>query len=265
MAAPDLLDAYDQQLRPAEVSDFEPGARLETDGPLIRLLGQHRAFIMSPAGVDWAREDTARLVRRQREYFAERAQPVEWKVRGHDRLGQLVPTLLANGFVAEPSETVVIAPVDVVAAWPVAPPPGVTIRPVHEPADLDRLADLESRVWSDDWSWIAQDLQARLAAAPDRHYVAVAEAGQEVVAAGWLAGRPETEFGCLWGGSTLPPWRGLGIYRALVGLRAQVARRWGLRYLEVDASADSRPVLLRLGFVAVTTVTAFVWAPPPAR
>jgi hypothetical protein len=33
----------------------------------------------------------------------------------------------------------------------------------------------------------------------------------------------------------------------------------------VDASDDSRPILERLGFVAVTTTTPCVWSPPDAR
>jgi hypothetical protein len=31
----------------------------------------------------------------------------------------------------------------------------------------------------------------------------------------------------------------------------------------VDASDESRPILERLGFVAVTTTTPFVWSPMP--
>jgi 3-oxoadipate enol-lactonase len=35
-----------------------------------------------------------------------------------------------------------------------------------------------------------------------------------------------------------------------------------VRYIEVDASDDSRPILERLGFVTVTTTTPYVWPPP---
>jgi hypothetical protein len=38
----------------------------------------------------------------------------------------------------------------------------------------------------------------------------------------------------------------------------------GVRYLEVDASNDSMPILRRLGFRAVTTTTPHVWTPPAA-
>jgi len=74
--------------------------------------------------------------------------------------------------------------------------------------------------------------------------------------------RPGTDFAGLWGGSTLPAWRGRGIYRAMVAARAQRAAARGVRYLQVDASDDSAPILRRLGFRAVTTTTPYVWAPP---
>ena len=52
-----------------------------------------------------------------------------------------------------------------------------------------------------------------------------------------------------------------GIYRALVAARARIALERGRRYLQVDASDDSRPILERLGFIPVGTTTPYVWTP----
>lgn len=90
----------------------------------------------------------------------------------------------------------------------------------------------------------------------------MAEAGGQLVAAAWLVIRAGTDFAGLWGGSTLPGWRGRGVYRALVDHRAQLAAARGVLFLQVDASAASRPILQRLGFTAVTTTTPYVWSPP---
>src|SRR5438477_642904 len=92
-------------------------------------------------------------------------------------------------------------------------------------------------------------------------YRDLGEAGKTVVCAGWVRFPEGTEFATLWGGGTLPAWRGRGIYRALVAYRARLAAERGRRYLEVDASDASRPILERLGFVAVTTTTPFIWSP----
>jgi len=91
--------------------------------------------------------------------------------------------------------------------------------------------------------------------------VFAAEADGQVVSSAWLAFKPGTQFAGLWGGATLPAWRGRGIYRALVARRAELAAARDVRYLQVDASDDSRPILERLGFVAVTTTTPYVWTP----
>jgi hypothetical protein len=82
------------------------------------------------------------------------------------------------------------------------------------------------------------------------------------VSAAWLVYNPGTELAGLWGGSTLPGWRGRGVYRLLISRRAQLAAQGDMKYLQVDASADSRPILERLGCVSITTTTPYVWTPP---
>ncbi|HVB27523.1 MAG TPA: GNAT family N-acetyltransferase, partial [Mycobacteriales bacterium] len=72
---------------------------------------------------------------------------------------------------------------------------------------------------------------------------------------------PGRDFASLWGGGTLPAWRRRGIYRALVAHRAQLAAARGYRFLQVDASAQSRPVLERLGFASLAVTTPFAWSP----
>jgi GNAT superfamily N-acetyltransferase len=91
--------------------------------------------------------------------------------------------------------------------------------------------------------------------------IVVAEAEGTVVCAAWIRYEHGTDFATLWGGATLADWRGQGIYKATVAYRADLAAERGFRYLEVDASDDSRPILERLGFVPVTTTTPYVWSP----
>jgi GNAT superfamily N-acetyltransferase len=142
-------------------------------------------------------------------------------------------------------------------------PEGVSLREVSDRADLDRIARLQEQVWGDDdHAWLAASLESEHAAGPDALSIFVAEAGEEVVSAAWVRFERRTEFATLWGGATLEAWRGRGIYRALVAHRANLAADRGLRYLEVDASDDSRPILERLGFVALTSTTPYVWSPP---
>ena len=201
------------------------------------------------------------LIARQVRIFAERAEPVEWKLHGHDRPADLPERLRAAGFAPEDTETVMIAPVSMLGTE-ASLPDGVVVREVSGPVDLRRIAQMEQGIWGDDHGWVVDDLGEERAADPDGLRIFVAEAGDVVVCAGWIRFPSGTEFATLWGGATLPAWRGRGIYRALVAYRARLAAERGCRYLEVDASDDSRPILERLGFVALTTTTPYVWSPP---
>ena len=239
------------------------GVRYERDGPLLRVVGEYRGCISGPRDVGVRGAELDRLIARQRDYFAGRGEAVEWKTRAHDEPADLTARLRAAGFVPEEQQTVLIGLTAELAATPVLPD-GVVLRWVTADADMRRIAAMESAVWGQDWGWLGENLIGRVAAALDDIAVLAAEADGEVVFAAWLVFfQPEADgFARLLGGSTLPGWRGRGIYRALVAARAQRAAARGARYLQVDASDESAPILRRLGFRAVTTTTAYVWTPP---
>ena len=87
----------------------------------------------------------------------------------------------------------------------------------------------------------------------------MAEADGAVVCTGRLELVPGTAFAGIWGGGTVPEWRGKGIYRALVAQRARSALARGVRYLHSDSTEFSRPILQRSGLLPVTTTTPFIW------
>ncbi|MEV1287672.1 GNAT family N-acetyltransferase [Micromonospora sp. NPDC049679] len=217
-------------------------------------------MVTGPRDLGVGGDELDQLIVRQRDYFAARGEAVEWKTRGHDRPADLTDRLRAAGFVPEKQETVLIGLAKEVATPPVLPG-GVALRQVTADADMHRIAAMQSAVWGQDFSWLGDDLIGRVSAAPDAIAVMVAEADGEVVCAAWLVFYPGTEFAALWGGSTLPAWQGRGIYRSLVAARAELATARGAKFLQVDASDDSAPILRRLGFRAVTTTTPYVWSP----
>lgn len=261
----ELLAAYDAQLR-THVSDRLPrGVRAERDGPLLRVLGLgDRGFVLY-RDLGWLESaDLDELIARQVRVFAERGERFEWKLHRHDRPADLPQRLRAARFVPEEEETVAIAPVTQIAGRPRLPE-GVSLRNVTDRHDLDRIAALEQTIYGDDNSRLAESLEAERDADPDALAIVVAEAGGAVVCAGWVRFERGTDFATLWGGATLPAWRGRGIYRATVAYRTNLAAQRGFRFIEVDASSDSWPILERLGFTAVTTTTPYVWSPPSAQ
>ena len=260
----ELLVAYDAQLRDHVHDPLPSGASAERDGPLLRLFGLGgRGFVVyrDLGGLEGA--DLDDLIARQVRVFAERGERFEWKLHGHDRPPDLRGRLRAAGFVPEDEETVVIAPVhDVAGALRL--PGRVSLREVTERPDFDRIAAVQPDIWQeeDEPTWLAESLELEKRADPHYLTVVVAEADRAVVCAAWVRFERGTDFATLWGGGTVPAWRGRGIYRATVAYRANLAAERGFRFIEVDASSDSRPILERLGFVAVTTTTPYVWSPP---
>ena len=255
-----LLAAFDAQAR-AEPPSPPPGIRYEQDGPVLRVVGAARGFISAPPDTGLRGAELDRLIARQRDYFTGRGEAVEWKTFAHDQPPDLVTRLRAAGFVAEDLETVLVGRTEQMATPPVLPG-GVVLRQVTADADMRRIADMESAVWGEDRNHNGDHLIREVAAAPEDFLVLVAEAGTQVVAAGWISFRPGSDFAGLWGGATLREWRRKGIYHALVAARAQLAAARGVPYLQVDASSDSAPILRRLGFQAITTTTPYVWTPP---
>jgi GNAT superfamily N-acetyltransferase len=261
-----LLRLYDDQLR-THRHDREPeGVEMVADGPVFRITG------LGPGGWVVYRnlgglegEALDELIQRQVGFFADRNMAFEWKLHGHDLPADLPDRLRAAGFVPEERETIVIAPIERVSL-DADPPEGVRIREVESRADYDRIADLEGAVWGEAFSagWM-DSLAAEQAADPGGTRIFLALHGDIAVSAAWLRLPSNTDFGTLWGGATRAEWRGRGIYRALVARRARVAAERGRRYLQVDASDDSRPILERLGFIVVGTTTPYNWKPPTAE
>jgi GNAT superfamily N-acetyltransferase len=253
-----LLAAYDDQLRGAGESADVPTSQ---DGPVIRVEYPSRGFVSyrSLEGLDGAELDA--LIARQRDFFAAKGQAVEWKLRGHDLPADLPDRLRAAGFEPEDEETVLIAESAAIAERlrDRSAVDGVTVRQVTERGDFERIAAMESTVWGEDWSWLADELVRHQATGLADIFVA--EAAGQVVSAAWAVYKKDTDFTGLWGGSTLPEWRGKGIYKALVAVRAGRAVELGYKYLQVDASDDSSPILQRLGFHPVTTTTPWVHTP----
>ncbi|HEU5108190.1 MAG TPA: GNAT family N-acetyltransferase [Micromonosporaceae bacterium] len=240
-----LLAAFDRQAR----TWFPDWVTVERDGPLLRVTELDDSdFITYPDLGGLTGADLDALIDRQR-----RGRQVEWKTYAHDEPADLGDRLRAAGFEPEERETVVVGAVaSVAAALPVLPE-GVRAREVTARADLDRAVS--------DRPHLAGSLEREIAADPTGITVVVAEADGEVVSSAWVRFLHGTAFATLWGGWTAPDWRRRGIYRALVTYRARLAHARGFTLLQVDAMDTSRPILEKMGFVAVTTTTPYVYTP----
>lgn len=206
-------------------------------------------------------ENTAdAAIREQVDYFTQRQQGFEWKAYAHDRPADLVDRLVAHGFSADEPEAIMV--LDVTAAPDVLlHPPAADVRRLTHPSQLADVVAVLEPVWEESFDWI-HDRLGRHMAIPDYVSVYVAYVDGQPACAAWMYFDPG-QFSGLWGGSTLAAYRGRGLYTAVLAARVQEARQRGVRYLTVDASAMSRPILSRHGFEVITMATACEWEVPP--
>jgi GNAT superfamily N-acetyltransferase len=256
-----VLPEYDAQVRRGPHSDGSgaPGQRV---GPVVRWTA---ASGLGWSGITWSDLDAGtadRVIAEQVAFFRGRAERFEWKLYSYDRPPDLGERLLAAGFVREDAESLMVADAEQIAGHDGTAgvlPDGIRLVQVTDEAGLDLMIELHDRVFGAD-----PHLRAALVAqlrSPESTVMVVAMAGDEAVCSARVEFGAGTDFAGLWGGGTLPQWRGRGIYRALVGCRARLAVARGYRYLQVDASPESQPILERLGFACLAQTTPYVWSP----
>ncbi|MCC5036138.1 GNAT family N-acetyltransferase [Streptomyces sp. WAC 00631] len=252
-----ILALYDDQMRRGAPAD-SAGARVERVGDVVRQLGAEGAWncvLWSDLGADSADAAIAAQIR----HFASLGQEFEWKLYGHDRPADLGERLRAAGLIPEPEETLMVAPTQELSTA-VELPDGLSLRPVTDSDGVELMVRVHEEVFGPGRS-LRQHLTAQLPEQPETVVMTVVMAGELPVSSARLELYPGTDFAGLWGGGTLPAWRGRGVYRALVAHRARIAAERGYRYLQVDASDESRPILRRLGFTALSTTTPYVFRP----
>ncbi|MCS0603775.1 GNAT family N-acetyltransferase [Streptomyces sp. LP11] len=251
-----VLALYDRDMREGARPDG-PGARIERAGAVVRQVADGHGW----NGVLWSGLDAAGAegaIAEQIEHFTGLGRDFEWKLYGHDLPADLGNRLTAAGFRAGPEETLLAGEV---AELPLdaAVPEGVRLVPVTDRAGVDLFTHVHETVFGTDGTALRHRLLGLLASAPATVVAVVALAGGEPVSAARMELLPGARFAGLWGGGTIEAWRGRGVYRALVAHRARVAAARGYRYLQVDASPMSRPVLGRLGFHALSTTTPYMY------
>ena len=257
-----VLAAFNRQVRQGTAPDGT-GATFETDAHVVRRLAVPGR---GGSGVLWSSLDAANadeVIAAQVKFFAGRAEEFEWKLYSYDEPADLAGRLMAAGFRPEEPESLMIAAIDEITGALASSelPPGIRLERATDEAGVDRLIRVHELVFGSDESELRASLLAQLASAPETTDLVIALAGDEPVSAARTDFVAGTEFAGLWGGGTLPRWRRKGIYRALVRYRAELAAGRGFKYLTVDASDQSRPILERIGFERLAITTPYVRRP----
>lgn len=195
--------AYDREMRRDAPPDTAQ-TRVERVGAVVRQSAEGpgwNAVLWSDLDEGTADAEIAAQVA----YFAGRgAGRFEWKLYDHDRPADLGDRLRAAGFVPEPAETLLVGRAQELAALPVEPPEGITLRAVTDGAGVDLMMDVHAKAFGVERPEIRHLLLTLLRDEPQTLAAVVAMAGDVPVSAARMEMRPGSSFAGLWGGGTLP-------------------------------------------------------------
>lgn len=249
-----LLAQYDAQLRTD--AEMHGAVQVRRSGPLwIASFGSDDLFV-TYRELDHPRariSDITDLLTEQRSI-----RHAEWKTRTHDDAPGLEEALSAAGFVAEQPESVMLGEAQALVGT--EPPSDVTVRKLTDPEDMRAALDVQDSVFGGT-AKAESMLSAIVRQQMNGEAVELwaAEVDGRIVSAGRIDPVPGTTFAGIWGGATLPEYRGRGIYRALTAARVRSAMSRGARWIHSDSTEDSRPILERAGLVKVTETVPWVW------
>lgn len=253
-----LLAAYDDQLRDtAEAIGATDTTRI---GPLLLVTFPGDRGLVTYRALAVRRRELRPLVLAALAHFEvdPRIRHVEWKTRGHDRINGLGDELIANGFVPQPAESIMLGEARSLTE-PVALPADVTVRRATEEGLVRAACAVADEVFAEPVSEDRAGALWQRVSGGDSTQVWVAEAHGQVVSTGRLDLVPDSTFAGIWGGATVASWRGRGLYRALVRARAEAALQLGRSLIHSDSTRLSRPILERAGLLRVSTTTPYVW------
>jgi len=251
----ELLEIYDRELR---INPRLPEMIYENTGRIVRdySLADAAGFI------DYASLDETCAnaeIEAQIDYFDSLGLPFTWKVYDHDGPSDLRQRLAARGFEVESSKALMILDLFNAPEFYEAVELPDCVRKVTDPEGIEDIIRLEEEVWQAPRDWLRKRLVHSLETHPERLSLFAVPVDGRTVSAAWIFYYPPSQFASLLGGSTLPEYRNRGYYTSLMVTRVREAHQRGYRFLVVDASPMSRPILEKRGFQFLGLTTLCRW------
>jgi GNAT superfamily N-acetyltransferase len=235
-----------------------PGERLEILPEVTRRSsddGSRHGISFSDFQIDEAESVVAAQVAHYRNLNVE----FEWTVFEWDSPSRLQRYLFNRGFEVGAAEAVLVRLVDGHQDWPAADP-RISVRRVERRDQIPEYRSVAESVFEKDYSFTSGQLEEAIQSGRTDHIGYIGYWDSHPVAVGRLYSSVVSEFGGLYGGGTLPEFRGRGLYRAIVKARAIDAAK-NAKYLRVDALPTSEPILRSMGFQSLGKTWPCDWEP----
>lgn len=261
MASDSILEKFHSDIRLNGVA--EPGYRVVRDDPTLRLVSVNKRTpfnMILCSNLDESNADA--IIEREIDYFRARNEPFEWKLFSYDRPQDLAERLTLHGLKEAEPESLMVASVENFN-YESSLPSNVSLSKIDNEKELRSVLETvnENESNPEHLEALLQSLLTHLREARDTIGIFGAYWDGKPASIGWAFCTPPSRFCGLFGGTTLSKYRGKGLYKALVQVRAEEARKKGFSYLFVDAGPMSQPILEKLGFRELCKMQGFHWSP----
>ncbi|MCL4871464.1 MAG: hypothetical protein KJ063_21090 [Anaerolineae bacterium] len=258
MKREEILALYDKQER---MQGNHPSYRQEVTPEVVRAIAnrlERYSFViysqLTPTNAD-------AIIQREMDYYRRTGGAgIEWKLYEHDPPPDLGKRLAAHGFEAEDQESLLVLDLQNMPEI-YQQPITADIRRLTTGEEINHVVQIEAQVYGTDFSWLQTQFEENIATQPDYWSIYAAYVNGEPVCGAWISFPKGSSFAGLWGGATLEKYRQIGLYTQVVAVRAQEAIARGYRFLTVDASDMSQPILLKRGFQLLTYTYPYFWQP----
>lgn len=239
----DLLLCFDKELRR---NLHSPGYRREETEHVVRHVSIHgeRGFIIHSN----VNEENARnVIQEELNYFNKLGVGFEWKVYSYDKPEQLKDILEEENFTVEPEEALMVMDINDIDPH-ILQDEQSYLKEIVDEKGIREIISLIDFIWEESHEELGDRLWRDKQNDPESLYLYGVYDGDQLVSAAWIYFEKDSSFASLWGGSTLPDYRSKGFYTSLLSVRANKAIDKGYRFLTVDASPMSKPILEKHGF-----------------
>jgi GNAT superfamily N-acetyltransferase len=259
LLSPEALRAlYDHDQR---INFEEPGVSREVTPHTVRQINERepQSFLLYS---NLTAENADQVIDEEIAYFESIGHRFEWKHYNHDTPPDLIERLRKRGFEVGDPETILVLDTQGLSGI-LTEPVTHDIQRITGPRDIKPLVDVQTAIYGYEMEGMVERLTWELTNYPDYMSLYGAYVDGLPVASARINYPANSQFASLWGGGTLEGHRGRGIYTALLAKRLEEAVRRGRRFLTIDASPMSRPIVEKLGFVMISTSTPCNWQVKP--
>ena len=253
----DILQYFDTEVR-KRLGILASEYRREFDGKVRRTIGPVPSVSHNWIDhFDLTADEVVGAIDQQIAAYQEVGHAFRWKVYSHDRPEELAPALLGRGFQLWEECTLMILDVN---TFEPNRPEGIGFRQLTDPETMPQeWRPVQSQVWDEGSDDFNAAIQAEMRDMGESMAIFIAQRNNSNIGTGLVRYTERRTFGGLFAGATIPSARGQGVYRGMVSIRVEHARKIGAAYLYTEAGSMSRPILEKIGFRPLSMITNYAF------